>query len=145
MSEDPAHARADGAADASVGPLVDEGERRDLADLLTRELAGRTPAELAGDDRIGAAFLRQTVARAGAAILAAGWRPPAPTLTTVDELDALPAGAVLTDRYGQIWVRTEQGWCEPRSTEVEVDELIEWAPLTLHVTVADGSASEDAR
>lgn len=79
------------------------------------------------------------------AALAAGWRPPAPTLTTVDELDALPVGAVLTDRYGLIWIRGEEQWCEPRSTEVEVGELIEWAPLTVHVVVADSSASEDAQ
>ena len=52
---------------------------------------------------------------------------------------------MLTDRYGLIWIRGEEGWCEPRSTEVVVGELIEWAPLTLHVVVADGSASEDAR
>lgn len=79
------------------------------------------------------------------AILAAGWRPPARTLTTVDELDALPSGAVLTDRYGLIWIRGEQEWCEPRSTEVEVAELIEWAPLTVHLAAADGPASEDLR
>ena len=128
-----------------VDTAGEEADRRGLADLLTDQLTGRTAGQLAAADRIGAALLRQSVDRVVAAILAAGWRPPAPTLTTIDEVDALPDGAVLTDRYGQIWIRTEQQWCEPRSTEVEVDELVEWAPLTLHVVAASGPTSEDAR
>lgn len=45
------------------------------------------------------------------AILDAGWRPPAQVLKTVEEIDALPAGAVvLTMRgHGQAWVRIETG------------------------------------
>lgn len=144
MRDDRAPTGADGTVVPTVG-AVDAGDRRDLVELLTRELSGRTPAEVAGDQRIGAAFLRQTVDRAVVAILAAGWRPPVSTLTTVDELDAVPDGAVLTDRHGQIWIRTEEQWCEPRSTEIEVDELIEWAPLTVHVVVPDWSTSEEAR
>ena len=34
---------------------------------------------------------------AATAILAAGWRPPARVVTTVEELDALPVGSVVRD------------------------------------------------
>lgn len=44
-----------------------------------------------------------TVPRAdatAAAILAAGWRPPARTITTVEEAEALPEGTVVLDSEG---------------------------------------------
>lgn len=36
------------------------------------------------------------------AIEAAGWRPPAPVVTTVEELDALPVGSAILLDYGVI-------------------------------------------
>ena len=36
-------------------------------------------------------------ADAADAIIAAGWRPPARTVTTVEELDALPVGSIVRD------------------------------------------------
>lgn len=137
MGDDRAPTGADGAVVPTVG-AVDAGDRLGLVELLTRELSGRTPAEVAGDGRIGAAFLRQTVDRVVAAILAAGWRPPAPTLTTEDELAACRPGAVVTDRDGHPWVLNAVGqWCEPLLFGVDPDELLEWAPLTRHVEGGD--------
>ena len=145
MGDDRALTGADDAVVPTAG-AVDEGDRLGLVELLTRELAGRTPAEVAVDDRIGAAFLRQTVDRAVAAILAAGSRPPAPMLTTENELASCHPGTVVTDRDGHPWVLGDGGqWCEPLPTGVDPDELVEWAPLTVHVVVDDGSATEEAR
>lgn len=134
------------AADAAVEPTVDAAARRALTEVLCRPVTGWSLTNLEADqDTVGAMVQRQVLQETVDTVLAAGWRPPGPTLSTVDELDAVPVGAVLTDRYGQIWIRTEQGWGEPHSTGVEVGELVEWAPLTLHVVVANGSASENAQ
>lgn len=135
------------AATAAVEPIGDAAARRALAEVLCRPVTGWSLTNLEADqDTVGAMVQRQVLQETVEAVLAAaGWRPPVPTLTSVGELDAVPVGAVLTDRYGQIWIRTEQGWGEPCPAEVEVGELVEWAPLTVHVVVADGSASEEAR
>lgn len=42
-----------------------------------------------------------------ASILAAGWRPPARVVTTVEELDALPEGTVIQDILGATWTLYE--------------------------------------
>jgi len=44
--------------------------------------------------------MRPLAEKCSDAILAAGWRPPARVVTTVDELDALPELAVIRDREG---------------------------------------------
>lgn len=131
---------------AAIEPTGDAAARRALAEVLCRPVTGWGLANLEADrETVGAIFQRQVLQETVEAVLAAGWRPPTATLSTVDELDAVPVGAVLTDRYGQIWIRTEQGWGEPCSAEVEVGELVEWAPLTVYVVVGDGSASRNAR
>ena len=67
------------------------------------------------------------------AALAAGWRPPAPTLVTEAELVECRPGTVVTDRDGHVWVLNTAGqWCEPLPTGVYPDELLRWAPLTRH-------------
>jgi hypothetical protein len=50
-----------------------------------------------------------------AAIVAAGYSKPR-TIATVDELDALPVGAVIIDRDGDAWQRERRGWtCTDRA------------------------------
>lgn len=39
---------------------------------------------------------------------AAGWRPPAPEITTAEELEALAAPSVVFDRFGVAWQSTRQ-------------------------------------
>jgi hypothetical protein len=130
MGDQRVPAGLDRAVDGTGRQAIDEGDRRDLVELLTRQ----TPAEPAGDDRIGAAFLRRTVDRAVAAILAAGWRPPAPTLTTEADLAVCRPGTAVTDRDGHPRVLSEAGQrCEPLPTGVYPDELVQWAPLTRHL------------
>ena len=41
--------------------------------------------------------LAQVIAAAADKIIRAGWRPPARTVTTVEELDALPVGSIVRD------------------------------------------------
>ncbi|HEY9371498.1 hypothetical protein [Streptomyces sp.] len=43
------------------------------------------------------------------AILAAGWRPPARVVTTVQEIEALPEGAILLDPTYTVWFRSDLG------------------------------------
>lgn len=42
-------------------------------------------------------------------ILAAGWRPPARTIDTAEELDALPIGAVIRDGEGEVFEQWATG------------------------------------
>lgn len=44
------------------------------------------------------------------AILDAGWRPPARTVTTVEELDALADGTVVRDSEGTVAERVDWLW-----------------------------------
>ena len=44
------------------------------------------------------------------AILAAGWRPPARTVTTEEELDALPEGTVVRDHDGAVAENWDCTW-----------------------------------
>jgi hypothetical protein len=93
-------------------------DRRALAELI-RRTCPETPVDVSG--------------AAADAVLAAGWRPPAPMLSTVDELDALAPGAVVTDRDGEPWTRNASGeCCQAQRVGIWPDELLEWAPLTRH-------------
>lgn len=40
-------------------------------------------------------------------IVSRGWRPPAHTVTTVEELDALPDGTIIRDALGDTWTLYE--------------------------------------
>ena len=44
------------------------------------------------------------------AILEAGWRPPARTVTTVEELDALPEGTMIRDSEGTVAENWDGTW-----------------------------------
>ena len=44
------------------------------------------------------------------AIVNAGWRPPARTVTTVEELDALAKGTVVLDAHGRMFQKLLFGW-----------------------------------
>lgn len=80
------------------------------------------------------------------AILDAGWRPPARTVTTVEELDALPEGTMIRDSEGTVaenwdgtWHSTEGGcygheilalpatvFYEPKEDEVMDAQIIQF-------------------
>lgn len=66
------------------------------------------------------------------AVLVAGWRPPAPQVSTVDELEALPADTVVTDSVGHPWIRNGAGeWCERYPAGIDPDELLADGPVTV--------------
>lgn len=52
--------------------------------------------------------MRPLAEKCSDAILAAGWRPPARTITTVEELDALAVGAVIME--GDHGTPDDTGW-----------------------------------
>lgn len=47
---------------------------------------------------------------AAAAVLKAGWRPPAQRITDPDDLDALPVRTVIVDDWETVWRRGETSW-----------------------------------
>jgi hypothetical protein len=107
---------------AAVGPggaTVDADrltDRQGLAEMLGRHVPDSVAVQAAVSELLGAR-----------------WRPPAPVLTTVEELDGCRPGTVVTDRDDHVWVRDAAGdRCEPHPAGVFADELIEWAPLTRH-------------
>ena len=54
------------------------------------------------------------------------------TITTTEELDALPSGAVVLDREGDAWQESEGFYHTLRDAAAEPEGLIEeWGPLTL--------------
>ena len=66
------------------------------------------------------------------AVLAAGWRPPARTIASVEELDSLPPRAVIADREGGIWAVNElREWRELSTAGISAHEVIRWGPFTL--------------
>ena len=105
--------------DPAIGADATERGRHVLAELIRRTYRyAHVDGALAAAD----------------AALAAGWRPPAPMLTTQAELAACAAGTVVTDRDGHPWVLDPAGqWCEPLPTGVYPDELVQWAPLIRHL------------
>jgi hypothetical protein len=60
-------------------------------------------------DELTTLVLGRTAPRAADAILAAGYRKPR-TITTVEELDALPVGSILFDVDGDVCQRFRGGW-----------------------------------
>jgi len=107
-----------GGTQASAAPdgAIGEADRRALAELLARHVPSPVAVEGAVTE-----------------LLAAGWRPPAPALTTVEELDACRPGAVVTDRDGEPWIRNAADqWCQAERVGIHPGALLEWAPLTRH-------------
>lgn len=75
-------------------------------------------------DELTTLILGKTAPRAADAILAAGYRKPR-TITTVEELDALPAGSVILDSDGLSLHKNEfTGWCASNGAkEIDVEML----------------------
>jgi hypothetical protein len=69
------------------------------------------------------------------AILAAGYRKPA-TVTTPDELDALPEFTVLRSARGSVWVlqRDELSWIAPPTGGLGEADGFELPATVLHVS-----------
>ena len=66
--------------------------RDELADLINEFMESDVPESVPDKhEPLGIDYA------AADAILAAGWRPPARTVTTVEELDALPVGSIVRD------------------------------------------------
>ncbi|WP_420116552.1 hypothetical protein [Micromonospora sp.] len=104
-------------------------ELRPLAQQLAR--AAQWDLEVL-DDPVGVFFAARELEGQIRAVLASGWRPPAGQVGTVDELEALPVAAVVTDSDGQTWVRNRIGeWCEPYPAGIDPDELLADGSVTV--------------
>ena len=91
-------------------------------------------------DPVGVLADRRAVEAQIRAVLAAGWHPPttpAGRADTVDELEALPPGTVVTDPDGHPWVRNRVGeWCEPYPAGIDPADLLADGPVSVHHTPA---------
>lgn len=97
------------------------------------------------DDPIHVTLARMSIEDQIRAVLAAGWRPPATQVSTVDELEALPVITVVTDSDGHPWVRNMVGeWCEPFPTGIDPDELLVDGPVTVQFVPALETAAMSA-
>lgn len=84
-------------------------ERDELAKVIFNSNRGNTQIDLQDDRRLKGSQLAWAGYSADA-ILAAGYRRPR-TVTTVEELDALPAGSMILDSDPDALLRTESaGW-----------------------------------
>lgn len=77
------------------------------------------------------------VARAARRMYGAEAKPV--TLTTAEELDALPAGSVVKARYGTPWQKTEAGYWAGKYEVYLSPDLLAFASLTL-ASVPEASA-----
>lgn len=68
--------------------------RKELAQLVVRKLL---------DHDLELTPLSEVATHVTDAILAAGWREPARVVSTVEDIEALPFGAVLLDAEGYVW------------------------------------------
>lgn len=73
------------------------------------------------------------------AILAAGFRPPARVITTVEERDALPPGSVVLSDSGYAWQRIEWWW---QSTDEGVGGAPSLPATILHVPTEEATDGE---
>ena len=66
-------------------------------------------------------------------IIAAGWRPPARTIATVEELDALPEGTVIRSADGWAWQRDNHNgfWYTIASEDDSTPGDFAYYPLTV--------------
>ncbi|MDN6514291.1 MAG: hypothetical protein L0K47_13485, partial [Acidipropionibacterium jensenii] len=75
----------------------------DLGTLINEAIGdiSRTDSwPIVGDDQHASEYI-------AARLIAAGWRPPARVVTTMEELDALPDGTVIQDILGATWTLYE--------------------------------------
>jgi hypothetical protein len=85
-----------------------------------------------------------------AAVLDAGLRPPAQVIETIEEIEALPGGAILADRDGDSWQLLPRGWRCPALDNEWMDRSDDWftaadalhqGPLTvLYLPTENGEA-----
>ena len=105
-------------------------EREQLADAIADAIAG-TLGEVAG---IFDTSIDEDLKMADA-ILAAGYRKPR-TVTTVEELDALPVGSVVLDDSGLSLHRNEfTGWCASNGAKNISNEMFEQEMEAFPMTV----------
>lgn len=117
-------------------------ELRPLAQRLA-QAARRELIYLEQSDPIGVVADRARVEDQIRAVLAAGWRPPPAPVSTVDGLEALPVGTVVTGSDGHVWIRNQVGqWCEPYPAGIDPDELLADGPVTVQCT--PGADAQDA-
>lgn len=126
---------------------VTHPELRPLAQHLAA--AQRWPlAALERSDPLGVPDARGVIEDQVRAVLAAGWYPPtapADTVSTVDELEALPPGTVVTDPDGHPWIRNRVGeWCEPCPAGIDPADLLADGPVTIRHTPTDHDPSTTA-
>lgn len=97
------------------------------------------------NDPIHVTLARMNIEDQLRAVLAAGWRPPATQVSTVDELEALPVTTMVTDSDGHPWVRNMVGeWCEPYPAGIDPDQLLADGPETVQCTPALDTATTEA-
>lgn len=118
---------------------VTRPELRPLAELLAADQLWKLPY-LEDPELVSAVVPRSHVENQIRAVLAAGWHPlvaAAGTAGTVDELEALPPGTVVTDADGHPWIRNRVGeWCEPYPTGIDPADLLADGPVTVQHTPA---------
>jgi len=95
--------------------------RDDLADLLDPRRKSRRSG---GSVLLSAESVTER-------ILAAGWRPPARKIETVEELDALPEGSIVRDSWGITLTKDYESWYRTLADdpdEVELPAIVLWEP-----------------
>lgn len=64
-------------------------------------------------------------------MVAAGWRPPARTIETEEELEALPEGTVIRHAYGEVFEKSGDDWfstSEYWPVHVQLPATVLWEP-----------------
>jgi len=78
-------------------------------------------------------------------LIAAGYRKPR-TITTVEELDALPEASVITDKSGGVWWKVGDGWWPHTSWpgwDGRPDAVLKHGPINLLYVPEGPDASAD--
>ena len=116
--------------------MSDTEARDQLAQIINEHMEADVPETVADKhEPVDADYAMAT------AILAAGWRPPARTVTTVEEVDALPDRSVVVAAnrtalqcvgsmqpywYGNVWCDAESRWWG--SGDVTLPATVLWEP-----------------
>ena len=98
--------------------------------LMTVEHTAAIEATLRLDETIG--LTTEQRSRLAALLSAAGWRPPALVVSTVEELDALADGAVVLDVEGFVMLKQSGRWFLP-GEEYEYHRSAADLPVTVLV------------
>lgn len=79
----------------------------------------------------GKLITRSSMTETADAILAAGWRPPARTVTTKEELEALPDGSIIGDSAGDVAEKRGGVWCAYETAPMTNARLAKYTPITV--------------